>query len=90
MITVASELITKQQKCILHNKWTNWTNFREIISATLNKDIKLKTKDDIISAVECFNTVVQNAVWKTTPYYEHKETQLLYSKTILGKVLERR
>ena len=47
----------------LHNKQTNWTQFREITECSLPLKIALKCDQDIEDAVEACNSVIQNAGW---------------------------
>lgn len=79
----------KQEKCSLHNRRTDWTDFRELVNSTLCNDVRLRTEEDIISAVEHFNTTVQNAVWESTPFCKRVESKLNFYSN-LEKVSEKR
>lgn len=46
---------------MLHNNKTDWPHFWDSLNASLTTNIKLKSKEDIISAVELFNILVQPA-----------------------------
>lgn len=79
----------KQQKCTLHNNGTDWSNFQELLNTNFNKNI-LKTKENLIYAVEHFNTTIQTAAWESTPSRDCKDNKLNYSKTILDKIAKKR
>ena len=51
----------------LHNERTNWALFKDIVECTLPLKVRLKCEQHIAEAVEIFNTVIQNAGWKSTP-----------------------
>ena len=53
--------------CYLHNSKTDWLLFQNFVEDTIDTNVILKTEDDIIAAVEHFNTCVQNAAWNSTP-----------------------
>ena len=51
----------------LHNERTNRALFKDIVDCTLPLKVPLKCEQHIEEAVEIFNTVIQNAGWKSTP-----------------------
>lgn len=66
MVKIAREILIKPGKCTLHNKMTDWSFFRDLLNISLNK-VKLKNEEDIVIAVELFNTAVQKAAWESSP-----------------------
>lgn len=62
--TIAQE---RAQKCVLHNKRTNWNLFRELTDKAFQEPISLKTNEEISEAVMYFNYTVQDAAWSSTP-----------------------
>lgn len=51
----------------LTNKLTNWTKFKMYLSSHLEVDSRLKTRDEINSAVQSLNTLITNAAHAATP-----------------------
>lgn len=90
IVTLQKEIIITPRKCVLCTKKTNWELFRNIINNTLNTQIKLESRDDIIHAVEDFVLTVQNAAWDSTPVDAGVNALLQYSSTIIDKVSEKR
>ena len=52
--------------CYLHISKTDWILFQNLGEDFIDTNVILKTEDDIIAAVEHFNTSVQNAAWTST------------------------
>lgn len=67
IVTVNSQVIEKGKPAGLHNKRTNWDNFRTLLKSTLCLKIPLKTENDITEAIEHFNLCIQQATWNSTP-----------------------
>lgn len=67
LITLNKQILASVRPSRLHNRKTNRTIFREIVKATLDLNIPLKTDDNIMKAVEHFNKYVQSAAWDSTP-----------------------
>jgi len=51
VVTIHTHIIKKQQKPSLHNKYTDWDTFREILEERINTKIPLKSATDIEKAV---------------------------------------
>jgi hypothetical protein len=62
IITVNNKVTIKDKLCTLHNARTNWPYFKELLMTILDNSIPLKSDDDIVSVVECFNHIVKT-VW---------------------------
>jgi hypothetical protein len=60
----------EKQSC-LSNSYTNWDNFRHLVSEKLTLKIPLKTEENIEAAAKFFNNTIQWAGWKATP--EHTD-----------------
>lgn len=67
IIILKKEVIRTQKPCRLHSHKTNWSLFRSLVSSTLNRNLQLKTDEDIILAVEHFNNCIQTSAWEATP-----------------------
>lgn len=52
--------------------------------------MRLKTPEDIVYAVESFNTTVQDAAWKSISLNENIDINLRFSSKIIEKVSEKR
>lgn len=61
---------------MLHNKLTDWEYFRDLVSSSLSAEIRLKSEEDIESAVEFFTTSVQNAAWNSIPFQRNNKPDL--------------
>lgn len=85
--TTAQECV---QKCVLHNKITNWPLFRELIDKAFQEPVSLKSNDEITEAVLYFNKSVQDAAWSSTPPLPPRNTDIYVAKHILDKVTQKR
>lgn len=90
LLTLWRQVTTINQKCKLHNKKTNWSNFRTRIEEILNIKISLRNEDDITTAVEHLNNCIQQAAWESTPFTGMRDPMLNYSQKIRDKVIEKR
>lgn len=77
-------------KCILHNKRTNWPLIRELTDKPFQKPVSLKSSDDITEAVLYFSNSVQDAAWSSTPLLPHGSIDNYVAKHILDKVSQKR
>lgn len=91
---VIVELFTRvnesTKNCTLHNRKTDWIHFRELVSTALEPKLRLKSEEDLIAAVEHFNTSIQNAAWESTQSIGNSDTYMHTSKSILEKVSKKR
>lgn len=87
LITLSTEVVTKQWNCALHS--ADWPLFRELLKHSLSTEVKLKTEDDIEKAVEYFNSRIQCAAWEST-LQSSIEPKLRFSKINLEKVKKKR
>lgn len=83
ILKLSSRIATTAQPCVLHNKQTNWSYFRNQITDMLDPSISLKTHGDIIQAVELFNHCVQQAAWNATPISSHKGRNISMCSTAI-------
>lgn len=90
LLILQKQIIRKETKCVLHNNKTNWPLFQDIIESTINNRIRLKTEKDIATAVEHFNTCIQNAAWESTPLTNVKDQVLSFLESVINKVAEKR
>jgi len=67
IVTIHIHIIKKQQKPSLHNKYTDWDAFREILEERMNTKIPLKSKTDIEKAVATLTVEIQQAARMATP-----------------------
>lgn len=67
IVTMGSKVLSRDFPCRLHNAKTNWNYFRQQVMMNLNTNIRLKTEDDVVYAVEHFNRCIQQAAWNATP-----------------------
>ncbi|KMQ90710.1 reverse transcriptase [Lasius niger] len=90
LLTLNTSVIYRPRECVLHNKHTNWSIFRETVASNLNTNISLKTSLDITNAVELFNKCVQRAAWDATPVSTYQKFNYNCPATIREKILEKR
>ena len=74
----------------LHNERTNWALFKDILDCTLPLKVPLKCEQHIEEAVEIFNTVIQNAGWKSTPINVTQKHRPYLSTGIREKIKAKR
>lgn len=84
-----SSCLFNENPCKLHNKKTNWTYFRYLVSTNLNTKIALKSEEDINTAVEHLVTTIQTASWNATPPQTFLY-QPSYSAAVRKKIKEKR
>lgn len=91
LITLSRQILKCAKPCFLHNKHTDWNQFRRLISSTLNLQIPLKSDEDISDAVEHFNSCIQSAAWQSTPVLESRTAHKSYTPcNIREKLAEKR
>lgn len=56
-----------ESQCKLHSRRTNWQYYKELVSASLCRNVRLKTEDDISNAIEHLVLCIQQAAWNSTP-----------------------
>ena len=84
------QLISKDQRCQLSSKKTNWEHFKIIVQETLNLQIPLKTQNDIVEAVEHFNLCIQQASWSSTPINNNNTKYSNTNPSVIDKLAEKR
>ncbi|KAH0945851.1 hypothetical protein HN011_003952 [Eciton burchellii] len=80
--------MTKSKLCILHNVKTNWSNFQELLTTTLDNSILLKIDNNIVCTIDSFNHAVQQDVSNATGSSLDINTE--YSSAIEDKLAENR
>lgn len=91
IITLDKELQNNLQKCHLHNKKTNWTHFKTILSSKLNVKMPLKSEEEIIEATEYLTECIQEAAWMSTPSITlHTKSHFKVNHSINEKIKEKR
>jgi hypothetical protein len=80
--------MTKSKLCILHNVKTNWSNFQELLTTTLDNSILLKIDNNIVCTIDSFNHAVQQDVSNVTGSSLDINTE--YSSAIEDKLAENR
>ena len=74
----------------LHTKRTNWRIFKEIVKDNLPPNILLKSNTDLEEAINTFNTVIQQAAWKSTPKVNQTEQKCTMTETLRKTIKEKR
>jgi len=67
IVTLSSQVIQKQMPTPLCNKNTDWEYFKEQLESKLSPNIRIKTKEDLNTAIEFLTTSIQDAAWDATP-----------------------
>lgn len=67
LLNIFKQAVALEPPQNIHSKNTNWRLNREIISSELNLIIKLKTDEDVETAVEMFNSTIHLAATSSTP-----------------------
>lgn len=91
ILTISSTVVIQENPPTLTNKRTNWHMFQNLVNRNLRLKIPLKDKEDLESAVECFNSCVQSSAWKSTPVlFTKNSTHINYPTHIKQKIAEKR
>lgn len=90
LLTVYTKVFEKEKSCVLCNRKTDWTYFRDQVENTLNTSISLKTENEINEAVEHFNHCMQQAAWNATSFNYLKGKDNESSDMIKRKAEKRR
>lgn len=67
LILLSSTVINKQKPASLTNKWTDWELFKSTLQEKIDINVKLKTPQEIDTAVEELIKTIQQASWVATP-----------------------
>ena len=70
IVTVGSKIQAVKQSEKLHSKKTKWSKFKEIVQLNLPPQIPLKSKLDIENGIDIYNSVIQDAGWRSTAAFE--------------------
>jgi hypothetical protein len=65
--TVSTEPVNKKTTPRLHNRRTNWDDYRIIIEEVANFNISLKSPDDVDIALTTYIGILQEAAQQATP-----------------------
>jgi len=76
IFTINNKIMTKNKPCTFCNAKTEWPYFQELLKTALNNSIPLKTDDDIICAIHCFNHTVQQTVYNAIPTSSNAEIHI--------------
>ncbi|XP_011063431.1 PREDICTED: RNA-directed DNA polymerase from mobile element jockey-like [Acromyrmex echinatior] len=90
LLSVCSKVFKKEKPCVLCNRRTDWTYFREQVEKTLNTSISLKTENEINESVEHFNLSIQQAAWNATSFSYTKGKDNEWSDLTKQKITEKR
>lgn len=89
--TISTTIIKTTPKPSLYNNKTNWTQFKDMISAKIQLNLRLKTPQEIDEATNHLITTIQNCAWAATPTIENKiRSEINVPNAILQLVREKR
>lgn len=72
----------------LHNQKTNWHFFKELVDQNIKVNISLKTTEELKKEIQNFTTMIQEAVWKTTPPPTQKVGKIECPLNVKEKIME--
>jgi exonuclease III len=91
LIKLSIEIIERTKQPTLSNTHTNWDEFKRLIETKLDPKIPLKNEENILNAVEQFNSVIQQAAWNSTPVIPPGKDNIQdYPIIIKEKIAEKR
>lgn len=90
LLTFSNRVIEFEKRDSLYNHRTDWNSFREYIDEHISLNIRLKSAEDIDSAVMQITTLIQEACWKSTPAISHSECTNNYPLEIRAQIMEKR
>uniref|UniRef100_A0A6M2DG86 Putative rna-directed dna polymerase from mobile element jockey n=1 Tax=Xenopsylla cheopis TaxID=163159 RepID=A0A6M2DG86_XENCH len=73
ILTLSSVQIYSSGRSSLHNMYTNWNEYKNLLSNNINLKTKLKTHADLEQALEYFINIMTETVQKVTPVNINKE-----------------
>lgn len=91
ILTISSSVIKKEPPFSLSNNNTDWNHFRKLINENLSLKMSLKTTEEIETAVENFNSALQECALQASPHQKIKAVcQMSYPLYIKKKIAEKR
>ena len=90
IVSLNSPLSASELPAKLHNKSTNWGQFKRLVELNLPLQIPLKSNSDIEEAVEILNKVIQDAGWSSTQVFESKHFNFHTDEKITAQIKEKR
>jgi hypothetical protein len=75
--TISTEIIKKTTHR-LHNRRTNWNDYRIIIEEAINLNISLKSPEELNTALTNFTSILKEAVKKLPHFQINKQEVLIY------------
>ena len=90
-INISKSLQNISTKCVLSNKYTNWSQFKSFVASELIENVSLKTEDEIMAGIEHLTQTIQKSAWAATqqtnkPFVSRQS----HSHQIKTKILEKR
>lgn len=67
IVTLLTNIKTRNKPSTLYNFKTNWNKFRALINEKVILNILLKTPDDVDNVTEYLNTLLQESSYAITP-----------------------
>lgn len=89
ILTLSNYFESTLRTPFLHNKKTNWFQFRHIVENSINLNIPLRIPEHVETAIEHFNLTVQQAAWNSTPIINSNLKQEV-NQEIRTKIQEKR
>lgn len=71
-LTVSDKIINKEQNPGLTNRLTDWDYFNQLLEASINLSVPLKTTIQLEEELETFTFSIQYAAWRSTPRIKRK------------------
>ena len=89
LLTLSNQFESAASATFLHNTKIDWIQFGDLVENGINLNIPLCKLDDIESAKEHFNFIVQNAAWNSSPNININSNKKISNETKL-KIQEMR
>lgn len=67
ILSISTAVKSQPPPLVLHNRFTDWNNFREELDATITCNVPLQCENDIDMAINLLTTSIQQAAWNSTP-----------------------
>ena len=85
-----NKILINEKKPTLHTSKTDWNKFRQELDKLISLKIKLKTEQDIDTAVDSLQTSIQKAAWNATPGIFNTKPKDKLPAHIVNKIYEKR
>ena len=90
MLTMSENIIKKEPKPILVNKYTDWISFKTDLENTINLAVRPQNEQQLDEQIEILINNIQQAAWNNTPSIKKRTVGNNYPKEIKELIKEKK